>query len=61
MELHRERERIDDGDNGEMPSDIDEEHAENFVGELNMKFGQALCVTKQVPIYCRMTALLLTR
>lgn len=54
--FHWERERFENEDE----SSDDEEH-ENFVDDLNMKTGQALYVTKQVPIHIRVTAILLTR
>lgn len=56
VHFHWERERFEDEDE----SSDDEEH-ENFVDDINMKTGQALYLTKQVPIHTRVTAILLTR
>lgn len=58
VDFHRERERIDD----EIINDgVEEEVEENFIDDISMKLGQALYVSKQVPVHCRMTGLLLHR
>jgi len=58
VDFHRERERVGDNIVNELN---DEEVEENFIDDIIVRLGQALYVSKQVPVHCRMTGLLLHR